>query len=91
MDTPKHLIAMAASKKTAARGNVRLATAKKDERRCGVLRAHRERRYRPNAPTAPEKTQVSMPGMIPADARAYTRSLLTRIPHVQILDAPEER
>jgi hypothetical protein len=31
IDTPKHLIAMAASKKTAARGNVRVAIAKKDD------------------------------------------------------------
>ena len=30
MDTPKHLMAIAASKKTAARGNVRVAIAKKD-------------------------------------------------------------
>jgi hypothetical protein len=36
IDTPKHLMAMAASKKTAARGKVRLAMAKKEERRCGV-------------------------------------------------------
>ena len=71
IDTPKHLIAIAASKNTAARGNVRFATAKKDERRCGVCRAQAERRYRPKAPTVPEKMQVNMPGMIPADARAY--------------------
>jgi hypothetical protein len=71
MDTPKHLIAMAASKNTAARGNVRFATAKKDERRCGVCRAQAERRYRPNAATVPEKAQVNMPGMMPEDARAY--------------------
>ena len=32
-ETPKHLIAMAASKKTAARGKVICATAKKEERR----------------------------------------------------------
>jgi hypothetical protein len=44
MDTPKHLIAMAASKKTAARGNVSSATAKNDERRCGVRVAQSERR-----------------------------------------------
>jgi hypothetical protein len=75
MDTPKHLMAMAASKKTAARGNVRFATAKNDERRCAVLRAHTERRYRPNAPRAPEKAQVSIPGMIPADAKAYTKDV----------------
>jgi len=62
---------MAASKNTAARGNVRFATAKKDERRCGVCRAQAERRYRPNAATVPENAQVNMPGMIPADARAY--------------------
>jgi hypothetical protein len=71
IDTPKHLMAMAASKKTAARGKVRLATAKKEERRCGVWRAQAERRYRPNAPTAPENAQVNMPGMIPTEARAY--------------------
>jgi len=62
---------MAASKNTAARGNVRFATAKKDERRCGVCRAQAERRYRPNAATVPENAQVNMPGMIPVDARAY--------------------
>ena len=50
---------------------MRLATAKKDERRCGACRAQAERRYRPNAATAPEKAQVNMPGMIPLDARAY--------------------
>ena len=33
IDTPKHLIAIAMSKKTAARGNVRDATAKKDDLR----------------------------------------------------------
>jgi hypothetical protein len=70
METPKHLMAMAASKNTAARGNVRLATAKKDARRCGVRRAQAERRYRPNAPTAPEKAQVNIPGRMPAEARA---------------------
>ena len=43
-ETPKHLIAMAASKKTAARGKVICATAKKEERRWGVLVAQRERR-----------------------------------------------
>lgn len=70
-------MAMAASKKTAARGKVRLATAKKEERRCGVWRAQAERRYRPNAPTAPENAQVNMPGMIPAEARAYRREVIT--------------
>lgn len=64
-------MAIAASKNTAARGNVRFATAKKDERRCGACRAQAERRYRPNAATVPEKRQVNMPGMMPADARAY--------------------
>lgn len=70
MDTPKHLMAIAASKKTAARGKVSSATAKKDDLRCGVLVAHRESKYRPNAATEPEKRQVSMPGMMPADAMA---------------------
>jgi hypothetical protein len=77
------LIAIAASKKTAARGKVRLATAKKDARRCGVWRAQAERRYRPKAATAPEKAQVNMPGMIPAEARFYhhTDSVNSRAKH----------
>jgi hypothetical protein len=74
IDTPKHLIAIAASKKMAARGNVRCATAKNDDLRCGVCRAQSERRYSPNAATEPENRQVSIPGMIPADARACTLS-----------------
>jgi len=65
------LIAIAASKKTAARGKVRTATAKKDARRCEVWRAQAERRYRPKAATAPEKAQVNIPGMIPAEARFW--------------------
>lgn len=70
MDTPKHLMAMAASKKTAARGKVRLATAKKDAARCGALRAQAERRYSPKAATEPEKMQVIIPGIRPAEANA---------------------
>lgn len=42
IDTPKHLMAMAASKKTAARGKVSSAIAKNDARRCGALTAHRD-------------------------------------------------
>lgn len=70
MDTPKHLTAIAASKNTAARGNVSSATAKNDDRRCGVFVAHRESRYRPKTATPPENRQVIIPGMMPADASA---------------------
>ena len=70
IETPKHLIAIAASKKTAARGNVISATAKKDARLCGAFAAHNERRYRPNAAKPPENKQGSMPGIRPADAKA---------------------
>jgi hypothetical protein len=73
METPKHLTAIAASKNTAARGNVSCETAKKDEARCGVARAQSESRYNPNAATEPESTHVTMPGMSPADARACVR------------------
>jgi hypothetical protein len=61
---------MAASKKTAARGNVSSATAKKDERRWPVWVAQSDRRYRPNAPTTPENMQVMIPGIMPAEAIA---------------------
>lgn len=70
MDTPKHLIAIAASKNTAALGNVNSATAKKEARRCGALTAHRESRYRPNAATPPDSKHVIIPGIRPAEARA---------------------
>lgn len=71
MDTPKHLTAIAASKNTAAFGNVSCATAKKDERRWGALAAHKDKRYKPKAATDPEKRQVIMPGNKPAEAIAY--------------------
>lgn len=70
IDTPKHLIAIAASKKTAADGNVSLATVKKEERRGGACVAHRLRRYSPNAATAPEKQQDIIPGIKPIEAIA---------------------
>lgn len=70
MDTPKHLMAIAASKNTAAFGKVISATAKKEERLCGVFAAHRERRYNPKAAMPPERTQVIIPGRIPAEAKA---------------------
>ena len=61
---------MAASKKTAALGNVSLATAKNEDRRCSVCVAQRDRRYNPNTATPPEKKQVMIPGIIPAEAIA---------------------
>lgn len=70
IDTPKHLIAMAASKNTAARGKVSSATVKNDARRCGALTAQSESRYSPNAATPPEKRHVIMPGMTPVVAMA---------------------
>lgn len=63
-------MAMAASKKTAALGNVSWATAKKDERRWLVWVAQSDRRYKPNAATTPENMQVMIPGMRPAEATA---------------------
>lgn len=63
-------MAIAASKNTAAFGNVSFATAKKLERRCGVYVAQRDSKYRPNAATDPENTHVSIPGRMPADAKA---------------------
>jgi hypothetical protein len=71
IETPKHLIAMAASKNTAAWGKVSFAMAKKDARLCGALVAASDSKYSPKAATEPEKTQVITPGMIPADAIAY--------------------
>ena len=44
IETPKHLMAIAASKNTAALGNVSSATAKKDALLCGALGAQRLRR-----------------------------------------------
>jgi hypothetical protein len=73
METPKHLIAMAASKRTAAFGKVSCAIAKNEARRCGVFTAQRDRRYSPKAATPPERLQVSMPGIIPEDAMAWER------------------
>jgi hypothetical protein len=69
-ETPKHLMAIAASKNTAALGYVSSATAKNDDRLWGVLLAERDNRYSPNAEAPPENIQVSMPGMIPAEASA---------------------
>lgn len=70
METPKHLVAIAASKNTAAFGNVSWAIVKKEARRCGAFVAHRDKRYKPNPPTDPENMQVIMPGIRPADAMA---------------------
>jgi hypothetical protein len=70
MDTPKHLIAIAASKNMAACGNVSCATAKKELLLCGARLADNESRYRPKAPIQPENIQVRIPGMIPEDAIA---------------------
>ncbi len=44
IDTPKHFVAIAASKKTAALGNVNLEIAWNEARRCLALIAHNERR-----------------------------------------------
>ena len=66
-------MAIAASKKTAALGNVSSATAKKDARRWWVCVAQSDRRYKPNAATAPENMQVMIPGMMPAEAMAYIK------------------
>ena len=44
IETPKHLMAIAASKKTAACGNVISATAKNEDLRWGAFAAHRESR-----------------------------------------------
>ena len=70
IETPKHLVAMAASKNTAALGYVSSATAKKDDRLWGALVAARDNKYSPNAAAPPENIQVSTPGMMPAEARA---------------------
>lgn len=70
METPKHLIAMAASKNTAASGYVSSATAKNDDRLCGVLVAARDSKYKPNAEAPPDDIQVSTPGRIPAEENA---------------------
>jgi hypothetical protein len=63
-------MAMAASKKTAARGNVIWETAKNELCRYGVARAQRVSRYRPKPQTTPENAHVIIPGMIPVDAIA---------------------
>jgi hypothetical protein len=62
---------MAASKKTAAFGNVSWETALNDARRCGVYVAQRDKRYNPNPAVHPEKRQVKIPGISPLDAMAY--------------------
>lgn len=72
METPKHFVAIAASKKTAALGKVISAMAKKEALRWGAFTAHNDRRYKPNAATPPEKRHVIMPGIMPADAIAYS-------------------
>jgi len=73
-ETPKHLIAIAASKNTAAFGNVSCAIAKNDARRCGAFTAQSDKRYKPKAATEPENIQVSTPGIIPDDAIAYSKT-----------------
>ena len=70
METPKHLLAIAASKNTAALGNVISAMAKNEARRCGACVEHNERRYRAKAATVPENTQVMTPGINPPEAIA---------------------
>lgn len=90
METPKHLIAMAASKNTAARGNVNSATAKNEARLCGALAAQRESKYRPNAATPPENRHVIIPGMIPTDAKAYADESMLMLDAIHLNDLPEE-
>jgi hypothetical protein len=70
IDTPKHLIAIAASKNMAAWGNVSCVTAKKELRLCGAYLADSESRYRPKPPVQPENMHVMIPGMTPAEAMA---------------------
>jgi hypothetical protein len=70
MVTPKHLIAMARSRNTAACGNVRFARAKNDARRWGAFLAETDNKYRPKAPRNPQSAQVSIPGRMPDDAIA---------------------
>jgi hypothetical protein len=70
MDTPKHFAAIAASKNTAAFGNVICATAKKDDRLWGARAAQSDSRYSPNTATDPLKRHVIIPGIIPAEAIA---------------------
>jgi hypothetical protein len=70
MDTPKHFIAIAASKNMAACGNVSCETTKKELRLCGAYLADSESRYRPKPPIQPENMHVMIPGIIPAEAMA---------------------
>lgn len=70
MDTPKHLMAIAASNHTEAVGNVNCETAKNDDCLYGAFAAHRESRYRPKAAVDAENTHVSTPGIIPPEAMA---------------------
>lgn len=71
MLTPKHFTAMAASKNTAALGNVICDTAKNDACRCGAFVAHTDSKCRPNAATAPLNMHVNMPGIKPDEAIAW--------------------
>jgi len=70
METPKHLMAIAASKKTAAPGKVSCDTAWKDACRPSVFRAQSDKRYSPKAATEPENMHVNIPGKMPVDAIA---------------------
>ena len=70
-ETPKHLIATAASKKTANEGYVKFATAKNEDCLGGHWEAHRLRNHNPSAVTPPENTHVRIPGMRPDEAIAY--------------------
>lgn len=72
IETPKHLIAMAASKKTAAFGKVSCEMAKNEACRCGARVAVNVRRYNPKAATIPEDIQVRMPGIHPDEAMDCT-------------------
>ena len=64
------MVAIAASKKTAAFGKVICATAKKLALLCAVYLAHLVSRYSPKTAIAPQTTQLIMPGIIPAEAIA---------------------
>lgn len=80
MDTPKHFAAIAASKNIAAFGNVIWETAKKDDRLWGARAAQRDSKYSPKTATDPLNRHVIVPGIMPADAIAY--SLASNILHL---------
>lgn len=74
IETPKHFVAIAASKKTAALGKVSCEIAWNDACLPFVCAAQSESRYSPNDATPPESTHVTIPGSIPLEAMACQRS-----------------